>query len=200
MKVLVVVGSMRERSTTRHALGIAARAAVEAGADVDWADLKDLGLPFCDGRADRSTYGPAVDRWAGRVRAADAFLVGSPEYWGSMTGGLKNAIDLLDAEEFRGKMVGVLAVARGDAGAMNTLNQLRHVFRWVGAWVLPTQVSIPRAREAFDEAGHAVRPGLEAELEALGREVVRYAHLLAGNGQTPAGGRGRGVTGTPGAK
>ena len=188
MKVLVVVGSMREGSTTRRALGIAARAAAEAGAEVDQADLKDLALPFCDGRPDRASYGPAVAGWSERVRAADAFLVGSPEYWGSMTGGLKNAIDLLEAEEFRGKMVGLLAVARGDAGAMNTLNQLRHVFRWMGAWVLPTQVSVPRAREAFDAEGRAVRPGLEDELLTLGREVVRYARLLAGNGHAPAGG------------
>jgi FMN reductase len=189
MKVLVMVGSMRERSTTRHALAIAADSAIGAGADVDWADLKDLALPFCDGRVDRTSYGPSVTLWTERVRTADAFLVGSPEYWGSMPGGLKNAIDLLEPDEFRGKMVGLLAVARGDAGAMNTLNQLRHVFRWVGAWVLPTQVSIPRAREAFDDEGRAVRPGLEGELVELGREVVRYAHLLAGNGHAPAGSR-----------
>ncbi|MBN1336477.1 MAG: NAD(P)H-dependent oxidoreductase [Deltaproteobacteria bacterium] len=200
MQVLVVVGSMRERSTTRHALAIAAQGAFEAGARVDWADLKDLALPFCDGRTDRDAYGPAVTRWRERIRSTDAFLVGSPEYWGSMTGSLKNAIDLLEAEAFHGKMVGLLAVARGDAGAMNTLNQLRHVFRWMGAWVLPTQVSIPRAREAFDEEGRAVRPGLEEELLGLGREVVRYARLLAGNGHAPAGTRGEGVPPGPGPK
>ena len=80
-------------------------------------------------------------------------------------------------------MVGLCAVGRGDAGAMNTLNHLRHVFRWMGAWVLPTQVSVPRAQDAFDKNGAPIRPGLEKELQALGQEVVRYAKLLAGNGK-----------------
>lgn len=182
MKLLVVVGSLREHSTTRHALRRAAQGAEAAGAEVDWAEVRDLRLPLCEGRGNPDSYGPEVQDWRRRVQAADALLVGSPEYHGSMTGALKNAIDHLDVDLLSGKMAGLVAVARGEAGAMNTLNHLRHVFRWVGAWVLPTQVSVPRAREAFGPDGDILRPGLEGELDALGREVIRYARLLAGNG------------------
>jgi FMN reductase len=183
MKLVVLVGSMRERSASRFALAVAARGATEAGAEVRWLEIKDLDLPFCDGREDPATYGPAVTTFRAAVAEADALLVGSPEYHGSLSGSLKNAIDLLGTDTLKGRMVGLLAAARGDAGAMNTLNHLRHIFRWVHAWVLPTQVSIPRAAEAFDDGGRAVRPGVEEELLNLGREVVRYARLLAGNGQ-----------------
>jgi FMN reductase len=184
MKVVVLVGSMRECSTSRDALRLAAEGARLSGAEVAWLDLRLLGLPFCDGRDDVDSYGEGVSAFRAAVAAADALLVGSPEYHGSMSGALKNAVDLLGIEPLKGKMVGLLAVARGDAGAMNTLNHLRHVFRWVQAWVLPTQVSIPRSKEAFDASGQAVRPGLDDELKNLGQEVVRYARLLAGNGRS----------------
>ncbi len=180
MKIVAIVGSLRAGSSSRSALCKAAEGARSAGATVELLDLRDLDLPLCDGRSDVSTYGPDVQRMHALVLGADALLVGSPEYHGSMTGALKNALDLLGEAPVRGKLVGLLAVARGDAGAMNTLNHLRHVFRWMGAWVLPTQVSVPRAKEAFAADGQPLRDGLADELAALGTETVRYAGLLAG--------------------
>jgi FMN reductase len=180
MKIVAIVGSLRESSTTRHALRLATVGAERAGATVEWLELRELDLPLCDGRRDNASYGPGVRRMLEAVQGADALLVGSPEYHGSMTGVLKNALDLLGEEPVRGKLVGLLAVARGDAGAMNTLNHLRHVFRWMGAWVLPTQVSVPRAKEAFGADGEPTRGDLGDELGRLGAETVRYAGLLAG--------------------
>jgi NAD(P)H-dependent FMN reductase len=180
MNVLAIVGSLRETSSTRHALRIAAAGAESAGASITWLDLRDYRLPLCDGRQDTASYGADYVRMLEQVRLADALLVGSPEYHGSMTGALKNALDLLGEDPVRGKLVGLLAVARGNAGAMNTLNHLRHVFRWMGAWVLPTQVSVPRAKEAFADDGQAMRDGLARELGQMGAETIRYAGLLAG--------------------
>ncbi len=182
MRIVAFTGSLRERSATRSALEVACRGARRAGAEVAWLDLHLSNLPICDGRKDSASYGELTARLVEQVGQADALLVASPEYYGSMSGALKNTIDLLGPDPLRGKMVGLLAGARGDAGAMNTLNHLRHVFRWVGAWVLPTQVSIPRASEAFDGAGDPIREGLEDELLLLGKETVRYARLLAGDG------------------
>jgi FMN reductase len=177
MNVLSICGSLRPASTTGRALDIARAAAAEAGATASSASLDSLGLPFCDGRADERSYGPSVRAWQDTVGAADLLLIGSPEYHGSMTGALKNALDLLGPDALRGKMVGLLATARGDAGAMNTLNHLRHVSRWMNAWVLPHQVSIPRAGDAFGADGPS-RGGLRGDLEQLGRELVRFGGLL----------------------
>lgn len=184
MRVISLCGSLRPESTTERALGVALDAARAAGAEVATLNLRELNLPLCDGREDISTYSGDAPRFIQQIAAADALLVGSPEYHGSLTGALKNALDLLRQEELKGKMVGLLATARGEAGAMNTLNHLRHIFRWMDAWVLPTQVSIPKAQLAFDEQGAIVRPGLEADLRSLGAEVVRYASLLAGGAAT----------------
>lgn len=179
MRVLAVSGSLRPGSSTRHALAVALQAAADAGADTGWIDI--AGLPLCDGR-EPDAYGPEVQAFRAALRGADAVLVGSPEYHGSFTGVLKNSLDLVTGEEMKGKLIGLVATARGDAGAMNTLNHLRQVSRWIGAWVLPSQVSVPRAADAFDATGAPVRPGLDDELRKLGSEIVRFGKLLAAGG------------------
>lgn len=175
MRIVAVCGSLRPGSATRLALEHALGACARAGAEVGWAEIE--GLPWCDGRDEG--YGPEVQAFRDALRGADAILVGSPEYYGNCSGVLKNALDLLDSDDLRGKLLGLVAVATGDAGAMSTLNQLRQIARWVNAWVLPTQVSIPHAREVFSTPGSR-RAELETELEQLGTELVRYARLLGG--------------------
>ena len=177
MKVLALCGSRRPTSSTHRALEVALSASATAGAETGWLDLRELELPYCDGR--KEPYGPVAEAYRAAVAGADALLIGSPEYHGSVSGALKNALDLLGPEELRDKMVGLVATARGDAGAMNALNHLRHVARWMNAWVLPTQVSVPRAQERLPAEGEVDAATREA-LEKLGTEVVRYAHLLRG--------------------
>jgi FMN reductase len=179
MKVVSICGSLRPSSSTQRALHIALQAAEAAGAEVHAVQLRELELPWCDGRADEDSYGGDTTELRAHVAAADALLLGSPEYHGSLSGALKNTLDLLGPEQLRGKMIGLLATARGPAGAMNTLNHLRHIARWVDAWVLPRQVSIPEAGAAFDAEGKATRPGLDDELTALGTELLRYARMHA---------------------
>ncbi len=183
MRVLALCGSLRPGSSTRNALALALDAARAAGAETGWVEIADL--PWCDGRP-VDAYGPEVAAFRAAVSGADALLVGSPEYHGSFTGVLKNAIDLCGPEDLRGKLFGLVATARGDAGAMNTLNHLRQVSRWVGAWVLPAQVSVPRAADAFTADGAPRRDGLADELSRLGAELVRYGRLLAADpGRSP---------------
>jgi len=178
MRVVALCGSLRVPSVTREALSNALAGAAAAGADTGFVAIDRL--PWCDGRD--GPYGPEVEAFHAQLRAADAILLGSPEYHGSASGVLKNALDLVNPEDLRGKLVGLVACARGDAGAMSTLNQLRQVARWVDAWVLPTQVSIPNAGQAY--ADPARRDALEVELRGMGAELVRYALLLRGGSPT----------------
>lgn len=177
MHVVALCGSLRADSSTRRALSIALDAAARAGATVSWVETSDL--PWCDGRP-AGDYGASVTAFRAALTGADALLIGSPEYHGSFSGALKNALDLLEPGDLKGKLIALVASAKGEAGAMNTLNHLRHVARWVDAWVLPAQVSIPVAGEAFSASGEITRPALKAELETLGEELVRFGKLLAG--------------------
>ena len=174
MTILALCGPLRSPTSTRRGLEIALAAAARAGAETGWLSIE--GLPFCDGRD--GDYGPEVAAFRAAAASADALLIGSPEYHGSMSGVLKNALDLLGPDELRGSTVGLLATARGDAGAMNALSHMSHVARWMNALVLPTQVSVPRAHERL---GPEVRADTRARLEQLGRELRRYAALMRGS-------------------
>ena len=178
MRIVTINGSLRPGSSTGSALSIAAAGAIAAGAEVEILNLASFDLPFCDGRADESSYGGDTVRLSESVATADGLLLGTPNYHGSVAGVLKNALDLLGPDAIRDKLVGLVATARGDAGAMNTLNHMRHICRWMNAWVIPVEVSIPGAHDAFDPDGMPTRDGLHTELTRLGGELVRYSGLL----------------------
>ena len=179
LQVLGISGSLRSPSATMTAVQIALAGAKDAGAETVFVDLAELGLPFCDGRDDSDTYPEVVQTFRKLVRDSAGVIIGTPEYHNSMTGALKNAIDLCEWEDFAHKMVGVIGVAGGAMGAVNSINHLRTVMRGVGAWVVPHQVSIPHANRAITDGSTVLDPQLEVRLLKLGRDVTKFARLIA---------------------
>jgi len=174
--IAAICGSMRgEQSYTRLALDLALSSAAAAGATVDMIDLATFNLPLCSSPEDRDDN-PQTQEMKARVGAAQDILLGSPEYHNSFSGVLKNALDLMGGDEFRGKVFGLLGVAGGSAGAVNTLGHLRVVVRGVGGWSLPVQISIPNVRSAFQD-GALVDKALADRVRFLGRELVRFTRL-----------------------
>lgn len=174
--IAAICGSMRgDNSYTRLALELALASAANAGATVDLIDLATFHLPLCSG-PDDTDDNPQTQALKARVGAAQGILLGSPEYHNSFSGVLKNALDLMGGDEFRGKVFGLLGVAGGSAGAVNTLGHLRVVVRGVGGWSLPVQISIPNVRSAFAD-GKLVDKQLEDRVRFLGRELVRFTRL-----------------------
>jgi len=174
--IAAICGSMRgEQSYTRLALKLALSAAVSAGATVDLIDLASCNLPLCSSPDDHDDN-PETQTLKARVSAAQGILLGSPEYHNSFSGVLKNALDLMGGDEFRGKVFGLLGVAGGSAGAVNTLGHLRVVVRGVGGWSLPVQISIPNVKSAFQD-GNLVDRRLDDRIRFFGRELVRFTRL-----------------------
>jgi FMN reductase len=178
MQVLGVSGSLGRDSSTLRALRIALEAAERAGAEICVMDLRDMSLPFCDGR-NSEEYPSAVQEWRGAVRRADGVIFASPEYHNSLTGSLKNAIDLLDMNDMKGKMCGLIGVAGGSQGAGHTINALRTILRAFGAWVVPHQVSVSNASRVFTPDGGMHDAPLQTRLETLGTDVAHFAALFA---------------------
>lgn len=172
-----ICGSLRERSYTRMALARALAGAEEAGAEARMIDLREYELVFCRGSARQVEYPPDVARLCADVGAADGIVLGTPEYHGSFSGVLKNALDLMGFKEFEGKMVGLVGVGGGQLGAINALNGLRTIGRSLRAWVLPAQVSIARAHEAFGDDGIPHDSKIADRLTELGRTLTRFAYL-----------------------
>src|SRR5712692_7727105 len=159
VEVLVIglAGSLRSGSNTRTAVAYALEGAVEEGAKVSLLDLAAFSLPFL-GRSRELSNVKAVEGFRAALRASDGIVLGSPEIHGSVSGVLKNALDLTGTDEFEGKMVGLVGVAGGRMGATETLNHLRIIGRSLHAWVVPNQASIGDSGTAFDFHGRPIDP------------------------------------------
>ncbi len=172
--VAALVGSLRPGSYTAAALRIALQGAGEFGAKTKLIDLRDYDLPFENGGA--SDGAPDVARLRADIKSAQGLLIGTPEYHGSFSGVLKNALDFLRFEEMEGKMIGLVGVAGGAMGAFDAMNGLRAIGRALHAWVLPAQVAIPEAWKQFDDEGAIRSAALRKRLHDVGFEVAKFAY------------------------
>jgi NAD(P)H-dependent FMN reductase len=159
------------------AVQIALRGAQEVGAQTQLIDLKDYHLVFCDGKQDESALPEDVVKLRKDVSQAHGIILGTPEYHGSFSGVLKNALDLMGFDEIEGKMIGLVGVSGGALGAVHALTSLRTVGRALHAWVIPEQASIPEAWKVFDESGTLKDSDLEKRVKEVGRQVARFAYL-----------------------
>lgn len=170
---------MRTESATAMAIHIALEGAEQSGAEIEFFDVADGGLPFCDARDDESTYPDSVHQFRQKIRDAQGIIIGTPEYHNSLTGALKNALDLCSFAEFEHKMVGVIGVAGGSMGAINSINHLRTIMRGIGAWVVPHQVSVSHSDATFYPDGTIKDQLLAQRLRKLGADVTKFARLIA---------------------
>jgi FMN reductase len=189
-EIIGLGGSLRAGSTTTLALNVALAAAQEAGAKVCHIDLATFRLPLFDGTYTLDGYTAPeremITSLLDGVCAAQGFILASPTYHNTISGALKNALDILEIMKddgrprLRGKVVGIIAVQGGISGTgNNALTTMLLAARAMGAWVAPTMVSVPGSREAFDESGHPLNPGINMRLRALGAEVARASAMFA---------------------
>lgn len=168
--VVALCGSRRAASKTRTALRIALDAAADRGATTTLVDLREYDLPPLDPGASDAGDAPELKRL---VADADAVLLGTPNYHGSFSGVLKNALDYCGRDEFEGTTVGLLEVA-GGSFPTPPLEHLRQVCRTLNAWTLPHQVGIPNSHSTVSD-GHITDAQLRARVETLGEQLVEYA-------------------------
>ena len=180
MKLLTISGSLRPGSFNTLLLR-AAEEQAPAGVELDrYAGLADV-PPFHGDRSHPDTP-PAVRDLQQRIADADAVLIATPEYNGSIPGALKNALDWASTpfpeNALRGKPVAVIGASTGSYGGMWAQAELRKVLGVIGARVVPADFSLAKANEQFDEqgtlaSGQATR--LAGVLEALVGETSAIA-------------------------
>ncbi len=177
VKVVGICGSLNKNSNTRKALETALLGAQETGAETEVVDLNNYDLPFCDGSKDIGERFPDVKRLSDLMKSSQGLILATPEYHGSFSGVLKNAMDLMGFDEFEGKMIGLIGVSGGSIGGLYALNSLRLIGRALHAWVVPEQVAIPEAWKAFDSDGKPKDEHLAKRLTSVGKTVARFAFL-----------------------
>jgi NAD(P)H-dependent FMN reductase len=180
ISVVAVCGSLREASYTRTALNYALDAAADADAATTLLDLHIADVPMYDPDADDQ----GVDELLRTVEAADAVLLGSPVYHGTLSGALKNFHDHCGWDEYEDTVVGLVATAGGGSYA-STLDHMRATVRGVHGHAVPEQVGIRNASSKFSPDPTAIDdraitdPDIETRLGDLGEAVVRDARRFA---------------------
>jgi chromate reductase, NAD(P)H dehydrogenase (quinone) len=184
MRILGVSGSLRGSSYNTSLLRAAAEAAPD-GVELElWDGIGDLPLYDEDLEADPPD---SVHRLREAWGAADAILFATPEYNGSVPGGLKNAVDWgsrprLEAP-LRNKPVAVVGASTGQFGALWAQQDLKRILGIAGARVVGTEIPVGRANERFDNEGRLLDgelfEQLRLHLTTLASEAVAAPERVA---------------------
>jgi FMN reductase len=178
VKIVGIAGSLRADSYSQMALKIAAEKVQALGAEVEILDLREMDLPFCNGGDEYPKY-PDVKRLQAAFMNADGLILVSPEYHGSVSGVLKNALDLMSFEQLAGKVAGFITILGGQSNS-NALNDLRLILRWVHAWSIPEQIAIGQAWQAFTPEGKLSDEKLSQRLDQFAQSLVDNTRKLRG--------------------
>jgi FMN reductase len=178
VKIVGIGGSLRANSHTYQALNLALEKVAATGANAELLDLREMNLPLCNGDSDY-TDNSQVMRLRLTVTEADGIILATPEYHGSASGVLKNALDLMSFDELSGKVFGLISVLGGEHNS-NALNDLRTIMRWVHGWVIPEQVAIAKAWQAFDSQGNLKDAKLDQRFDKFAQSLVTNTAKLRG--------------------
>ena len=181
LNVMAVIGSLHEKSVTKVAVKFVADGLRDAGCTVDVLDLAKEQLPLVntDTSFTADYYGPLKER----VLAADVFVLGTPDYHGSMSGAMKNFLDHF-WKEFTGKLF-VPMVASQEKG-LTVHDQLHTIARQCYAWSLPYAVSFVEKEDVVD--GEVASDKFRDRLTMMMRDVQVYGSLLANQRKTDLSG------------
>jgi FMN reductase len=185
LSVVGVGGRLREGSSSLGELRRALSAAEEAGAEVELFDLRELGLPIYEPGRPLEDYGSEVRRFVEVIGGADALIISTAAYHGTLARVTKNALDfnqLLAGEErpyLEGRVVGLIYTAGGDRAAANTTDAMVHIVHALRGVVAPQMVTMGQARRRTDDAGNVTDEGYGRRLDRLGGLVVEMTGELS---------------------
>ena len=181
LQVLAVAGSLHRRSVTRAVVLHVAQRLKAGGCTVDVLDFETEPLPLYN--PDTAYRAPGFDALQTRVERADVYVLGTPDYHGSISSALKNFLDHFWGE-FAGKLFATI-VASHEKG-LTVTDQFRTVARQCYAWTLPYGVSFAEKEDV--NAGQVVSGALKKRLDMFVHDVRVYGTLLARQRRTDLAG------------
>lgn len=171
MKILFFAGSLRKDSSNKKFVREAMRLAANANMEMEYIDLKEYPMPPYDGDIETGSGIPASTQALGKkISEADALIIATPEYNGSIPGILKNVLDWLSREKpvsLAGKHLLLLAASPGALGGVRSLWHTRVPFEVLGVHVFPDMMGLPDAYNSFDEKGNLKDEKTAIKLQSL---------------------------------
>ena len=187
--ILAFAGSTRTDSFNKKLVKIAVAGAKAAGAEVSLIDLRDFPMPLYDGDLEaKEGIPPHAKRFKQLMLSHDGLLLSCPEYNSSITGVLKNTIDWASRQEpneaplacFTGKVAALMSASPGALGGLRGLVHVRAILGNIRVLVLPEQVAVSKAHEAFQPDGTLKDSKQQAAIEQLGRSLAQVLSRLQG--------------------
>jgi chromate reductase, NAD(P)H dehydrogenase (quinone) len=187
-KILAMAGSMRKDSFNKKLIKIAIAGARKAGAEVTHLDLNDFQLPLYHGDAEDAHGLPEKAKELKKLFIeSEGFLFSSPEYNSSISGVFKNAIDWVSRPEdtdpyylvaFKGKSAALMSASPGALGGLRGLVHVRAMLNNIGVLVIPDQLAVSNAKDAFNVDGQLKDTGQLEKAMRLGSTLTEMLRKL----------------------
>ncbi len=175
LRIVAFAGSLRKESYNKKILEITAKKISSLDVGIKILDLNNYEMPIYNQDIEDKGMPLKTQEFKREIHSANAILISSPEYNGSFSGALKNAIDWasrkLDPNEatyeaFTNKGVGLISASPSGLGGIRGIMQLREVMTNLGSIVMPESVSIPSAFEISQDK--------ISKLEAFAENYVNF--------------------------
>ena len=188
-RILAFAGSARRDSLNKKLIAVGAAAARAAGAEVTLIDLADFPMPLYDGDLETSQGLPEnAKKLKALFNAHHGFLISCPEYNSSITPLLKNTLDWVSRPApgesrlqcYDGKVAALLAASPGALGGLRGLVHVRAILGNIGTIVLPNQIAVGAANDAFDASGNLKDAKQQASVAKVAAELAQTIAKLRG--------------------
>ena len=188
-KIIALAGSLRSQSYNKQLVINAAEIAKDLGAEVQVVNLADFNIPLFSEDLEAEGTPSDVNDLKSLFADSDGVLLANPEYNGSISGVLKNALDWISrpskgadiGSAFANKAFGLMAASPGGMGGIRGLSHTREILFNLGAIVSPGQVALGAAYEAFDSNGKLNDPATHERLTQLVQNVVALTQHSTNN-------------------
>lgn len=183
MKIVMFAGSLRKDSLNKKFVHVA-EAILKKNSDlsVQVIDLKDFQIPVYDGDIEDVGIPENVKKVGEIVGSAEALIISTPEYNGSIPGPLKNWIDWLSRLKpvpLTAKPLLLIGASPGALGAVRSLWHTRQPFDVLNVHVFPEMLGLPKAHEAFDGTGKLKDGKMQERLEKLLDSFIKHSGKLS---------------------
>lgn len=186
IKIAMISGSLRKGSfNTKLLKSVGETMSGLEQVELDHISLSELDLPMFNEDLESISFPESAFDLKRRLIAADGVLISSPEYNGSFSGALKNAIDWAsrprpDEESlacFKGKVCALLAASPGAIGGLRGIRHVRQVLTQLQMHVIPQEFALGKAHEAFDDNGHLREEFARNMANNVGQSLVKITRM-----------------------
>tara|TARA_R110002073_G_scaffold104622_1_gene236235 strand:- start:24162 stop:24740 length:579 start_codon:yes stop_codon:yes gene_type:complete len=187
IRIGLISGSLRKASfNTQLVQYVGKRAKELGGVELVTIDLNQLDLPMFSEDLETDGLPQSALDLKELMISCDAFLISTPEYNGSISGALKNAIDWASRPNgdepslacFKGKVCGLLAASPGGLGGLRGMRHVRQILTQLQTFVIPQEYALGSAHQAFDGNSDLKDEKAASFAAAVGAETVRVCQKL----------------------